>query len=150
MRKFERAAEPEFLAAKWQAWGLEWEQRRAEKPGAAFYWHQVEGVPVNQKLLPLLKAQTQEHCSFCDNYPVSPPSIDTIEHFRPKARYPREAYHWPNLYYCCMHCQQKSDSFDEGALRPDAEDYCFDSYFRWDFTLGIIEPNRGDARQAAG
>ena len=98
-------------------------------------------MPVNQKLLPLLKAQTQDHCSFCDNYPVSPPSIDTIEHFRPKAHFPRDAYRGSNLYFCCMWCQQKSDDFDEAALQPDAPNYDFDRYFRWDYTLGTIEVN---------
>lgn len=141
MRSFARGAEPAFLAARWEEWGLEWEQRRHANAGAQFHWHQIEGEFVNRKLLPLLKEQTQNHCSFCDNFPVSPPSIDTIEHFRPKARYPREAYQWANLYFCCMYCQQKSDAFDEAALRPDAADYHFDRYFRWDYTLGTIEVN---------
>ena len=141
MRKFQRAAEPEFLAAVWEKWGLEWERRRAANANAAFHWHQVDGERVNQKLLPTLKAQSQDHCSFCDNFPVSPPSIDTIEHFRPKALYPREAYRWTNLYFCCMHCQQKNDGFDEAALQPDAIDYHFEHYFRWDYTLGRIEVN---------
>jgi uncharacterized protein (TIGR02646 family) len=141
MKKFERAAEPPFLAAVWEAWGIEWEQRHQNNPGAAFHWHQIEGERVNAKLLPLLKAQTQDHCSFCDNFPVSPPSLDTIEHFRPKATYHREAYHWPNLYFCCMHCQQKAAEFEEAILRPDSPDYEFTRYFRWDFTLGRIEVN---------
>ncbi len=141
MRKFQRAVEPEFLAAVWETWGLEWEQRHAANASAAFHWHQIGGERVNQKLLPTLKGQTQDHCSFCDNFPVSPPSIDTIEHFRPKALYPREAYRWTNLYFCCMHCQQKSDEFDEAALQPDTVDYQFDRYFRWDYTLGRMEVN---------
>ena len=74
MRRFQRAGEPEFLASVWEGWGLEWEQRHAANASTAFNWHQIEGERVNQKLLPLLKAQTQDHCSFCDNFPVSPPS----------------------------------------------------------------------------
>ena len=101
----------------------------------------MEGERVNQKLLPQLKALTQDHCSFCDNYPVSPPSIDTIEHFRPKSKYPRVSYLWTNLYFCCMACQQKADEFDEAALQPDAESYDFDRYFRWDFTKGTLKVN---------
>jgi uncharacterized protein (TIGR02646 family) len=141
MRRFQRAQEPAFLSEKWEVWGLDWEARRAENSKASFHWHQVDGEPVNQKLLPILKLQTQEHCSFCDNFPVSPPSIDTIEHFRPKARYPREAYRWGNLYFCCMHCQQKGEEFNDLALQPDSEDFEFDRYFRWDFTRGTIEVN---------
>lgn len=139
MRKFQRAEEPDFLAAHWEEWGLGWELRQAE--GKTFHWHRVASEPVNQKLLPILKAQTQDHCSFCDNYPVSPPSIDTIEHFRPKSRYPREAYRWTNLYFCCTYCQQKNSAFDESALQPDAEDYHFDRFFRWDYTRGLLEVN---------
>lgn len=141
MRKFQRAAPPEFLATVWEQWGQEWEQRRVANRDTKFNWHQVDGQPVNHLLLPTLKAQTQDHCSFCDNYPVSPPSIETIEHFRPKALFPRLAYCWTNLYFCCTWCQQKNDCFDEAALQPDGAVYEFDRYFRWDYTLGTIEIN---------
>ena len=113
MKKFARVAQPEVLADRWEQWGMDWEQRRAQNGAAVFHWHKVDGVSVNQILLPVLKAQTQDHCSFCDAFPVAPPSIDTIEHFRPKAAFPREAYHWLNLYYCCMFCQQKNDEYSE-------------------------------------
>jgi hypothetical protein len=59
----------------------------------------IDAAKVNQKLLPLLKNQTQDHCSFCDAFPVDPPSIPTIEHFRPKTAFPKEAFKWENLYY---------------------------------------------------
>lgn len=140
MRKFSRAEEPGFLAARWGEWGKEWERRKAE--GGSFHWHQIDGVSVDRRLMPILKAQTQDHCSFCDNFPISPPSPDTVEHFRPKSTFPREAYHWKNLYYCCAWCQKhKLDKFDEAVLRPDAEDYAFDRYFRWDWTQGLLLVN---------
>jgi uncharacterized protein (TIGR02646 family) len=142
MRKFQRVNQPDFLVDRWEAWGIDWERRRLENPGAGFNWRQFNGTPVNQLLLPSLKAQTQDHCSFCDSFPVSPPSIDTIEHFRPKSTFPRDAYRWDNLYFCCMYCQQKFDDFHEDLLRPDADDYDFDQYFRWDFTQGTIEINK--------
>ncbi|MGA2659882.1 MAG: hypothetical protein ABSH34_20455 [Verrucomicrobiota bacterium] len=141
MRKFKRAPAPEFLLGKWELWGKEWEQRRAESSTACFHWHRVEGESVNRKLLPVLKAQVQDHCSFCDNYPICPPSYDTVEHFRPKTLFPREAYRWENLYYCCDCCQGKGDEFDEVLLQPDAEDYAFDRFFRWDYTRGTLEAN---------
>jgi uncharacterized protein (TIGR02646 family) len=141
MRKFTRDEEPEFLAGKWEAWGLEWEQRRKANPSAVFHWHELNGEKVNQKLLPLLKKQTQDHCSFCDAFPVAPPSIETIEHFRPKTKFPKVAYRWNNLYFCCTHCQQKGEEFGKALLCPDAGDYDFDRFFRWDFTLGAMEIN---------
>lgn len=141
MRKFRRVEQPAFLRENSEKWGGDWERRRSENSGAQFHWHVVAKTPVNQLLLPLLKEQTQDHCSFCDSFPVSPPSIDTIEHFRPKSTFPREAYHWENLYFCCMFCQQKGELFDEGLIRPDAHDFDFDDFFRWDFTKGTIEVN---------
>jgi len=142
MRKFKRLDAPDFLIEKWEEWGKEWERRHSENNRASFYWHQVDNEAVNHKLLPTLKAQTQDHCSFCDNYPVSPPSVDTIEHFRPKTTHPSLAYQWENLYYCCVYCQgAKQEKFDEALLRPDAIDYDFDRFFRWDFTRGPLEVN---------
>jgi uncharacterized protein (TIGR02646 family) len=139
MRKLTRSAEPTFLSPRWKEWGEDWVQRHAQ--GKPFYWHKVGGEPVNQRLLPFLKAQTQDHCTFCDNFPVSPPSLDTIEHFRPKVSYPLQAYRWTNLYFCCMYCQQKGGPFNESVIAPDAPDYTFDRYFRWDHTQGTIEVN---------
>ena len=141
MRPFVRGPEPDFLPRKSQEWGAAWEKNQSEKPSARFRWPQIAGVPLNQRLLPFLKAQTQDHCSFCDQFPVSPPSVDTIEHFRPKSRFPREAFAWGNLYYCCCYCQQKGEAYSDDLLRPDAEDYTFDRYFRWDYTQGRIEVN---------
>ena len=139
MRKFQRGPEPDFLTANSAAWTKAWQTAQADK--RPFRWPIHNHEPVNRKILPPLKAQTQDHCSFCDNYPVSPPSVDTIEHFRPKSKYPEEAFSWLNLYYCCTYCQQRRDDFDEAALRPDAEDYRFDRYFRWDWTRGTLDVN---------
>ena len=119
MRRFERGPAPDFLEQNCEEWGVEWEQRHLSNTKSTFNWRTQEGKPVNQVLLPFLKAQTQYHCSFCDNFPVSPPSIDTIEHFRPKATFPRDAYRWSKLVFCCMHCQQKNKNFDEKLLRLD-------------------------------
>ena len=141
MRKFRRADCPQFLVSTWEQWGKDWRDRLTQNRGAAFNWRTLDGEKVNIKLLPTLKSQVQDHCSFCDNYPVSPPSNDTIDHFRPKAAYPLEAYKWENLYYCCDFCQGRRHDFDEALLKPDAIDYEFDRYFRWDFTLGKLDIN---------
>lgn len=138
MRRFKRLDEPEFLAQRWKSRGDDWKRRRDANPRAQFHWHELDRQPVHHLLLPRLKEQTQQHCSFCDNFPVQ---TDTIEHFRPKSRFPRDAYRWENLYFCCSACQRKGDDFDEAALQPDAEDYTFDRYFRWDWTRGTIKPN---------
>lgn len=141
MRGFQRGDEPEILAQNWHEWGLEWETRRSQNHRAVFNWRQVDNQPVNQILIPLLKPQTQNHCSFCDAFPVSPPSIDTIEHFRPKAEFPRDAYRWTNLYFCCVYCQRKNGDFHESAIAPDEINYQFERYFRWDYTTGEVLVN---------
>jgi uncharacterized protein (TIGR02646 family) len=140
MRKFRRDAAPGYLAEHWEAWGDKWANDRAS--GTAFYWHVVDGERLNRKLLPILKALTQGHCAFCDQFPVSPPSVDTIEHFRPKSKFPNEAFRWENLYFCCSYCQAKGDEFDELVLQPDDINYEFERYFMWDFTLGTLEANQ--------
>jgi uncharacterized protein (TIGR02646 family) len=139
MRKFFRDEEPTFLAENCEEWGKDWELRHAD--GKPFYWHEVGGEPVNQRLLPLLIPQTQNHCSFCDCFPIDPPSIPTIEHFRPKAMFPLDAFRWSNLFLCCTHCQQSEGVFTEAILAPDATEYEFDRYFRWDHTQGTLEVN---------
>lgn len=141
MRKFNRVEPPPFLAEKWEEWGEDWKARREANSSATFHWHIIDGEPVNQKLLPTLKAQVQQHCSFCDAFPVSPPSVDTIEHFKPKAKFPLEAYKWENLYYCCCFCQSKSDHFEDGLLAPDSDEFEFDRFFRWDYTTGELRVN---------
>jgi uncharacterized protein (TIGR02646 family) len=141
MRLFQRLPAPGCLAGRWEAWGIEWQQRKEREPGASFHWHTIDGEAVNHKLLPVLKAQVQNHCSFCDIFPVRPPSKDTIDHFRPKAAFPLLAYQWENLYYCCDYCQEKGTQFDDALLRPDDPEYTFERFFRWDFTTGRIEVN---------
>lgn len=138
MRPFQRAPTPEVLSENADAWGQAWAERLDADPGAHFHWHTVNGEPVNRIILPPLKEQTQDHCSFCDAFP---PSLETIEHFRPKRAFPRDAYRWANLYFCCMRCQLKSADFDEKLLRPDEDGYSFDRYFRWDHVTGHLLVN---------
>ena len=142
MRAFKRGVEPDFLASNSARWGHQWENLKARNRGAKFPWRVVAGQPTNRRLLPLLRAQTQEHCSFCDAHPMHPPSRETIEHFQPKSSFPRAAYDWRNLYYCCDCCQgAKGDQFEDSLLRPDADGFCFENFFYWDHTNGLLKVN---------
>jgi uncharacterized protein (TIGR02646 family) len=147
MKKFTREAEPQVLTENWEEWGKKWESAHAE--GKEFRWPQVNKEPVNRTIVSQLKQLTQDHCSFCEAFPVAPPSIDTIEHFRPKSKFPRIAYKWDNLYFCCMYCQQKFCDFSEDALQPDSSDYTFERYFIWDHISGelVVNPNASEADQ---
>lgn len=141
MRKLSRKPAPVVLERFGREWQRKWTEANAR--GKDFRWPIVDSESLNRKLLPVLKEQTQDHCSFCDSFPVSPPSVDTIEHFKPKAKFPEAAFAWENLFYCCACCQQrKGPRFDELALKPDEPDYDFDKFFRWDWTTGKLLPNQ--------
>ena len=140
MRRQLRGPTPAFLENQWEQWGLEWESRRASDTAARWNGRSVNGSKVHEELISPLREQAQHHCSFCDAFPVSPPSNETIEHFRPKSKFPRWAWHWPNLFYCCDFCQsRKKERWDEALLSPDAPEYDFHAYFWADSTNGKIE-----------
>ena len=142
MRPFKRSEPPSILAEHGEEWGRDFEE------SGNFHWHIDSGQKVNHILLPALKLQTQEHCSFCDGFPVSTISNETIEHFHPKSKYPLKAFLWENLYFCCDRCQtNKGEKFDDLLLRPDAVDYCFDDYFRWDLVSGELHANPNSSQE---
>jgi uncharacterized protein (TIGR02646 family) len=142
MRKFERLPKPEILAEAEAEITADYINRRAEKPGYQFQWPQKEGVKLNQHLLPVLKTQTEDHCSYCDGFPLQKGNY-TIDHFQPKSQ--PAFYHlvveWTNLYLCCHICQQKSDNYNDFLLRPDAADYQFEEYFIYEYNSQELKPN---------
>ena len=143
MRPFNRLDAPDFLTENWEKWGKEYAARKTANPSYLFNWKQHQGQPVNQRLLPVLREQTQRHCSYCDFFP---PRLgdDTIDHFKPKGgtRFYHSAYQWENLYFYCWHCQKaKGEEFDEALLRPDEPGYSFKRYFIYEADTGEIEVN---------
>ncbi|MGB0932044.1 MAG: hypothetical protein ACPGVB_14765 [Chitinophagales bacterium] len=111
----------------------------SKNPKFKFQWKQIEGKRVNHKLLPDLKEMTTNHCSFCDGSPMGAMIKETIEHFRPKSKYPLLAYQWENLFLACHFCQEKGDTFDEKLLKPDDVAYEFNRYFIFNFRTYEIE-----------
>jgi hypothetical protein len=129
MRKQDRATvqEPEALRSNAAAWTTAWTQKReayeasrslktkatpaaktAKTPRAIkaapprppqFDWHGIR-----PHLKEALKPLNQEHCCFCDTYPLDDRTDEDIEHFLPCARFPAQAYHWENLFYICELC----------------------------------------------
>lgn len=82
---------------------------------------------------------SQNHCAFCDGR-VGTESRETIEHFRPKSRYPELAYTWDNLFLCCDGCQSaKLEKFDAAAVKPDEPTYQFHHYFLANYRTGELE-----------
>lgn len=142
MRKFARAGEPAICTENSAKWNAQWVERRKSKPGAPFSWYVIDAKSAREHLLPHLHAQSEGHCCFCDAFPVGGVSNETIEHFRPKSKFPELAYTWTNLYYCCDACQNaKREQWDELLLHADAAEYSFSRYFEFDFTTGGVKPN---------
>lgn len=137
-----RPPAPEFLEHNWRQWGEDYAKRLEENPGYRFAWKKFEGVRVNHRLLPVLSDMTNDHCAYCDWFPMDVGTDPTIDHFKPKSLFPREAYHWGNLYLSCRACQEKDDrNFDERVLRPDEPGYSFERYFIYNFSNGEVEAN---------
>ncbi len=139
-----RPPAPEILAQNAPSWTARWLERRAADPGAGFRWPTVEGRPANQHILAALNEMTAGHCAYCDGWPLEDTTDPSIDHFRPKAHFPEAAFGWSNLFLACGRCQGpqgKSDRWDDDLLKPDAEDYSFERYFRYVAATGELEPN---------
>jgi len=148
MRFQKRGGAPAILQTHGAKWTALWVKRRQayqadpHKKAPSFAWPTTDGTTVNVRLIPLLKAQTQDHCSFCDSYPVEPPGKDTIEHFKPKTTFSEDAFAWENLFFCCPCCQDaKKENYDALLLKPDAGGYAFDDWFLADLTNGEMQPH---------
>ena len=144
MRKQTRPPKPDILVQHGDRWSQQWANLREQNPAAAFQWYEVEGRSSREWLLPVLREMTQGHCAFCDAYPLEDRSKEPIEHFKPKhePQFHSDAYAWENLFYACEFCQgEKQGQWDDGLLKPDADDYAFEKYFQFDFTTGELKPN---------
>ncbi len=148
MMKQTRPPTPEYLREHYKAWGHRYADRRSQDSNAAFYWPTIGGDKVNVLLTADLEHITQHHCAYCDRNDFGA----TIDHFRPKSRFPRLAFAWPNLFLCCNECQQakatnfdnrlpEGTTFDKRLLKPDTQDYTFQRYFIVNFDTGIIDVN---------
>ncbi|MCX6582019.1 MAG: TIGR02646 family protein [Candidatus Aminicenantes bacterium] len=142
MEKIERTEAPGWLNEKWRQWGEEWAAKYAEtRKSSSFQWRRNENKG-HDDLVKKLSTMTQHHCSYCDASPMGPRIRCTIDHFKPKTRFPKDAYKWENLFLCCGLCQERYDAFDERLLKPDRDSYSFEKYFDIDWVTGELKPNR--------
>lgn len=138
-----RTGRPDFLIDKWKEWGVDYRKKRELKPGYQFQWPPLKGKRLNLHLLPVLKSLTQDHCSYCDGYPLMS-SDHTIDHFGPKSNplFYDEVCKWENLYVSCNRCQgAKKEQYSPKLLRPDEETYRFLDYFVYDYATHRVEIN---------
>ena len=142
MMKIIKTEAPAILSENWKKWSRKFAQNRAKNPSFTFQWVTYKGNRINELLLTELRNIQKEHCCYCDGFPVSATSVESIEHFRPKSKYPLLAYYWANLFYACSRCQSiKLENYEKSLLKPDAFDYDFHTYFLFNWATGEIEIN---------
>lgn len=136
MMKIIRSHAPDFLTDNWERWGNNYEESDLN-----FSW-QIDKINVREEILLLLRAMTDDHCSYCDGFPMESMLGDTIDHFKPKSLFPLEAYRWENLFLCCYICQKRINQYKDMLLKPDEIEYEFSNYFSYNTENGEIEPNK--------
>ena len=123
---------------------MRWVDREPEPDGVAhyarqytqgwmnYYQNRVDGLPVNeargasywQEFRPMLASRTNNSCWYCERQCRAAggwaPSID---HFRPRSRFPELTYAWSNWIFSCRRCNvdNKKDKWpDSGYVDPCA------------------------------
>ena len=142
MRKIDRSTPPTEWSQKKRDWTNKWKSRLNENPSAKFDWYTYKTKSAREWILPSLLDQTQDHCSFCDIFPLPAFSQTPIEHFKPKKQFPDLAFEESNLFACCEKCNgSKNDIYSDQLLKPDSEEYAFVKYFQYNFETGEILPS---------
>ena len=85
-------------------------------------------------------------CGYCEK-PCEPPrssgnsiNEETIDHFRPRSRFPALSFDWLNLVYCCKRCNDaKSSQWPE--LGDQANHVLRAGYVRFKPVAGYVNPN---------
>ena len=148
MRHFTRLAAPPSLTEAAPDATRSYMERKATDLGASFFWPTRNGVSIYKAVRAAAGAQTDEHCSYCDGFPLNVTGRPELDHFKPRDAAPELAYEWTNLYLCCSACNgEKLKRWDAALLRPDASDYSFGAYFRFDTITGALAPHPGASQE---
>ena len=140
MRPCTRGDAPDELAREGEAIGRNYAARRREDPRYRFQWRRS----LLQVVRDALGRMTDEHCSYCDVYPIDGAGEETIDHFRPKGRpeFHERVCEWSNLFLVCTACNKaKLEQWNEALLRPDAPEFRFERYFEYDDDSGKLRPS---------
>lgn len=138
MRGFTRSESPECLTRKGLEWTNLWTPRL--QIGRKLVWPQFDLEQIDEILARHLRADTQEHCSYCDQIITYETADEQLDHFQPKSDYPELAFTWSNLFLSCTECNsEKSNRFSQHLLRTDEAEYSFLRFFIYNPVNGIIE-----------
>lgn len=105
MHAVERSAEPGFLA---------------EMRAAYSEWNNLDGEH-RRSIRAALRADFGQCCAYCENEcqesDGTASNRGTIDHFRPRSRFPEQWLDWLNLVYACRRCNDT-----KGNLWPETSD----------------------------
>lgn len=137
MIKIERAAEPEGLAERRaeQLKGLiATRPERTSAHAAAYHFTK-----------PALLKMQRHKCCYCDRRHV--PDHNSVEHFRPFARYWWLAWTWENLLFACAACNGKGGKSDQFPLATGSTPLSYPEQPPGGETPLLIDPTVDDPRQ---
>ncbi len=146
MNKIDRniVSKPECLIQKAEEWTTNFIDKRKIK-SEYWNWHKYHNETVNSILIKELEKTSKKHCSYCGIYPLEKNNIrPTIDHFKPKSKFPELAFEWTNLFMSCDSCQEIKKGMypiNPEPLKPDSCHYHFDYWFDIDFDTGDIISN---------
>ena len=138
MRGVERSPEPEFLA---------------ELRAVRSQWDDLDG-PERQRIREALRSDFGGCCGYCEDWCVEGAretgsyNPGTVDHFRPRSRFPDEWLAWLNLVYACRRCNDT-----KGNLWPeesDATNRRFSVISRYSGSVSYVNPSLIPEQRPAG
>lgn len=145
MRWVDRGAEPAGVAECrrqfTQGW-VDYYERRIDRPPTDFLWREFRrelGRPFNGK------------CGYCERQceqvAESGSLSPTVDHFRPRSRFPRLTYRWSNWVFSCRRCNnEKADRWPAGGLVDPCASVIAqrpEEYFDYEVGTGELVPRNG-------
>lgn len=76
-------------------------------------------------------------CAYYCQYVPFVTGFDTVEHFKPKSKYPELAYEWSNYRFVCGHMNGKKGNHED-VIDPFTVE---DGWFQVDFDTFMVRPN---------
>ena len=135
MHSVERSAEPDFLA---------------ELRGAHPQWDDLDGSE-QRRVREALRVDFGQCCAYCETWcaddAVYGYDRGTVEHFRPRSKFPDEWLDWLNLLYACQRCNDT-----KGNLWPEPDDAAnrrLSVIDRYNDVSAYVNPNSISGQQAA-
>ncbi len=134
--------------------GVDWYRRQFTQGWVDYSQNPDLGQPNDsywRRFAPELRGRFDGKCGYCERRCAERSEVGsrapTVDHFRPKSRFPRLTYEWSNWIFCCSRCNgRKADKWPATGLvdpcaiaileRPER-------YFDYNHRTGEIMPRAG-------